>query len=218
MSILQNELPGDSWDFPRYAPIPLARFFDELLELYRPPLRSKRTLSKMRSVASMVVALAGPDAKTSDLTPQLIGRFVDSRPESESGHTTYAYLSYFRAACNYAKSRGYLQRTPFEFRKRWVRKGPAKPKQHHSMAEIRHVLDQLAAEVREREGWPRWRARRLQALVATVAYRGPSIIGTETYAKPRRPSGRHRHPSAATTAIHPGRCPRPARMSSVPGH
>ena len=47
---------------------------------------------------------------------------------------------------------------------------------------------------------------------------GPTIIGPETYAKPRRPSGRHRHPSDATAAIHPERCSRPARMSSVPGH
>ena len=47
--------------------------------------------------------------------------------------------------------------------------------------------------------------------------RGPTIIGTETYAKPRRPSGRHRHQSDATAAIHPERYRRPARTSSAPG-
>lgn len=35
--------------------------------------------------------------------------------------------------------------------------------------------------------------------------RGPTIIGTETYAKPRRPSDRHPHQGDATAAIHPER-------------
>jgi integrase len=176
MSRLLRENDGfdDGWEPPRFAAIPFSRFRTELLNLYVAPLRAKRTLDKVRHVLDQVARLIGPDATTADLTPQLIGRFIQSQPATNSPHTTLGLLRNIATACAYAKSCGYLQHSPFEFRKvgGWLRASAAQRKRHHSQEDIRRVLGLLAAEILEREGWSRWRARRLQALVSTIAYTG----------------------------------------------
>ena len=162
----------DDWDFRRFAPIPLCDFARELLGLYEPPLRAKSTLMKMKQVAAILRELLGDDASTAGLNPALVARVIEGRPAGESPRTTHAILAYLRAACSYAKSQGYIRTSPFDFRKKWVRLGPARQGKHHSLDEIRRVLDLLASEVREREGWSRWRSRRLLAMASVFAYCG----------------------------------------------
>jgi integrase len=162
---------GD-WDYRPVGPIPLDRFGDELLKLYVPPLRAKNTFLKMRQAMEIVEAVAGPGATTADLTPALIARFIESRPDGESPRTTHTLLAYVGAACSYAKSQGYIRTSPFEFRKRWIRVGKPEGKTHHSRDEVGRVLALLASDVAFLDGWPRWRARRLHAIVSLFAYTG----------------------------------------------
>jgi integrase len=163
--------PGD-WDYRPVGPIPFADFVDELLRLYEPPLRAKATREKLRYTLWIVADLLGLEGTTAGLDPTLIARFIASRPPGESPHTTKGLLANIRSACSYAKSRGYIRSSPFDYRKNWIRAGKPTSKKHHSMEEIRRVLDLLASEVAASKGWDRWRARRLQAIVATVAYTG----------------------------------------------
>jgi integrase len=165
--------PSDHFGVGPFAlpgPIPFDRFRAELDDLYRPPLRSASSRAKMAQVLGLVAAL-GVES-TDQLTPALVARFVASRPAGESANTTAGYLDYLRAACGLAAAQCYLRLNPFAVRKRWVRRVAPQGKRHHSAAEIARVLELLRADVAARSGWARWRARRLQALVATVAYCG----------------------------------------------
>lgn len=173
MSIASAPAPGD-WDYRAFSPIPFARFRDELLALYAPPLRARKTMIKLRFTLDIAAGLLGPDATTADLNPALVARFIAGRPAAESPHTTFSLLSNLRTACSYAKSQGYVRNSPFEFRapKKWIRVPRAAGKKHHPQEDIRRVLELLRSEVLDREGWSRWRARRLYALAATVAYTG----------------------------------------------
>jgi integrase len=162
----------EGWGFPKPAPIPFADFVAELLTLYEPPLRSARTRDRMRHVLRVVAELLGPDGTTAQITPQFVARFIANRPESETSVTTHSLLAYLRAACNYAKSRGYMAMTPFDFRKKWVKVSVAPKKRHHSIEDIRRVFDTMKAEIAERTGWARWRARRTYAVASTVAFTG----------------------------------------------
>ena len=163
--------PGD-WDYRAFTPARFDDFRAELLALYEPPLRAKKTRAKMRHALDIVAGLLGPDGTTADLTPALIARFIAGRPDGESPHTTHSLLSNIRTACSYCKSQGYIRTSPFDFRKKWIRVSRATGKKHHSQEDIRRVLELLKAEVLQREGWSRWRARRLLALASTVAYTG----------------------------------------------
>jgi len=53
-----------------------------------------------------------------------------------------------------------------------VRRGHPIGVKHHSLADIKRVLDLLASEVLDREDWPQWRARRLLALASLFAFTG----------------------------------------------
>ena len=163
--------PGD-WDYRSVGPIKFDRFIAELLKIYEPPLRSKRTGEKLRYVLELLSGLLGPEGTTAGLSLDLVARFVKSRPAAESPHTTHGLLANVRSACNFAVSQGYLRTSPFSYRRRWIRLSAPTRKKHHSKEDLRRVLDLLATEVRDATGWARWRARRLQALVATVAYTG----------------------------------------------
>jgi integrase len=163
--------PGD-WDYRSFAPVPFAEFVDEILALYEFPLRAKATRDKLRQVLGIVADLLGPGGTTAGLDPSLVARLIASRPPAESPHTTQGLLNSLRAACSYAKSRGYLRSSPFDYRTRWIRVGKPTRKKHHPLADIRRVLDLLADEVDASTGWARWRARRLLALASVVAYTG----------------------------------------------
>lgn len=154
------------------GPIPFDSFTLEVLAMYAPPLRAQSTRNKMRWALRIAAGLLGPKATTADLTPGFVAAVVTARPPAESPNSTLSLLSSLRAACNYAVVRGYLRVTPFAARKRWVRPAPPGPPKYHTRAEIAAVLALLRREAEERPGWAQWRARRLYALAATLAYTG----------------------------------------------
>jgi integrase len=168
--------PEAGWEFPESGPISFGDFVAELLELYQPPLRAIKTRDRMRLVLRAVDELVGPGATTAALTPALVARFIASRPDSGASSTTYSLVAYLRVACNYAKSRGYVLVSPFDFRKKWVRVSVPPKARHHPIGDIRRVLDLLARDAAEGDGWPRWRARRLLALVSLFAYTGLRLM------------------------------------------
>lgn len=170
-------VPGDAdnregWEPKAYRPIPFAAFRDEILALYAPPFRAKNTWLKLRQALRETGDLLPPDATTAELTPPLVSRFILARPEGSSPNTTAGLLSSLRAACAYAEAQGYLHRSPFRFRKTWIRTAPQTKTRHHGREEIARVLELLRGEKDRRIGWAGWRARRLYAMVATFAYTG----------------------------------------------
>ena len=175
MTILTDDRPAryvaDPYRFD-VAPIPFAEFRAELLALYEPPLRAKGTYDKMRQAVDIAGEFIG-DGTTADLTPALVARFVGSRPPELSPNTTAALLRSLRTACSYAKARGYVRNSPFDARREWVRASRPRRRRHHGREEIARVLDLLRLDIhRRRPGAERWRARRIYALAATVAYTG----------------------------------------------
>lgn len=172
MSILQANAAPDGWDSLPSGPIPFDRFRDELLKLYEPPLRAKASFKMMRRSLEVAAECLGEGATTAQLTPDLIGRIVATRPPGHSPYTVNTLLTYLKVACNYALQMGYLRASPFAFRKKWVRLGEPKAKKHHSMEEIARVLALMARDVERKKGWAQWRARRLLALASIVAYTG----------------------------------------------
>jgi len=127
----------------------------------------------MRSVLDL---LRGLEVKTTaDLTPALVARFIETRPPGQSPRTLQTLLRVLRGVCNNAVINGYLRVSPFALRRvsQWLgRIGPPTEKKHYSRDEIRRVLILMAADVEATAGWSQWRARRLYALTATVAYCG----------------------------------------------
>lgn len=160
-------IPGD-----QVAPIPWAKFRDEVLQLYAPPMAAKATLAKMKQVMREVEA-CGVET-TADLTATIVAAFIAARPPGQSVHTTHSLLASLRTICTYAELSRYVQVNPFRLRKlsRWVRLIPLQGKRHFSREEIRRVLDLMAKDAEERRGWKQWRARRLQATTALVTYTG----------------------------------------------
>jgi integrase len=154
------------------APIPWVQFRAELLSLWAPPMCAKSTACKMRQVLGELDHLAVDT--TADLTPLLVSRYIAMRPPNQSAYTLHAVLRVVRVICSYAQKAGYLRVSPFTLRPlcRWVRLTPLEGKRHFSREETRRLLDLMAKDVRERQGWAQWRARRLQAVASTVAYTG----------------------------------------------
>ncbi len=153
--------------------IPFDQFTAELLRLYAPPHRAQATRRQMRMVLDQVAAL---EVKTTaDLTSTLVARFIEARPPGQSPRTLHTVLRVLRAICNQAVITGGLRVSPFALRRvsQWVgRLGPPTQKKHYSREEIRRVLSLMAQDVESTAGCAQWRSRRLQALVATVAYTG----------------------------------------------
>jgi integrase len=161
---------GNGWP-AAVGPIPWPEFRAEMLALYAPPLRAKATFARIRRIFDLVEGLGV--ASTADLTPTLVARLIASRPATESPHTTHSYVTNLRTLCSYAEARGYLRASPFRLRKNRIRKGPPRRiKRFHSREEIARVLARMKAEIGRKAGWAQWRARRLYALAATVAYTG----------------------------------------------
>jgi integrase len=123
----------------------------------------------MREIAALEVKT------TAELTPTLVARYVESRPPGQSPRTLHGVLRVLRAICNQAVISGVLRVSPFASRRvsQWVgRMGPPTERKHYSREEIRRVLTLMAQDIETTAGWSQWRARRLYALTATVAYCG----------------------------------------------
>jgi integrase len=172
MSILHA--PGSGLS-PWGAPVPIALdvFTTEILAMYRPPMRAKGTYAKFRLVLSIVAELAGEGATTAAFNPQTVAAYITRRCGlGLSNNTVVGELATLRAACSYAESRCYLNVSPFRLRRSWLRRTPTKGKRHLSLAEIARVLERAQLEALQTSGDSHWRAARLQALIATVAYTG----------------------------------------------
>jgi integrase len=150
--------------------VSIARFVQEVLELYRPPHRSLKTFKKMAQIQGEMQAL-NLLRKTSDIRPVVIARWIEAHPD-RLPVTAHSLLRSFRASCSYALASGYLKVDPFVFRKpaRWFDLSPVEdatePRKHHGIEEIRGVLQLLKSEAR-RGGW---KEARLLALVGVYAY------------------------------------------------
>jgi integrase len=153
-------------------PIPWAEFTAEFLLEYKPPLAARKTQMKMRHIVKAIGAL-GVET-TADLTPDMLTRFVASRPPGQSAYTLRGLLMAAKVACNYAEAHRYLVLSPFRVRPihRLVRVPPLTGQRSNSREEVRRILDLMAADVAAARGWEAFRCRRLLALTSLVAYTG----------------------------------------------
>lgn len=156
------------------TPLPWTDFRAEILTLYEPPMRSSKTLAGMRRALDRVEDL-GMVRSTTDLGPVVIAALVKRHPPELSPRTLLGILRCVRVACNYAMTTRRLAVSPFVARplRSWVPPvGPPTGKRHLGRDEIKRILDLASADSRDLRGWAQWKARRLQALVATLAYCG----------------------------------------------
>jgi integrase len=144
-------------------PIDLARFRDEIRELYAPPVRRPKTRTKVLQALDEFGATGF--GSTEDLTPLNIKRWLAAHPD-RPGTTAKSLLSSLRAACAYAEGMDYITKSPFWF-KFGVRATSTRVKKHLSAAHVAALLNRLEAEAEND-----WRSARLNALVALVCYTG----------------------------------------------
>lgn len=151
-----------------------ATFRTELESLYEPPMRSRNTRNKIRQALALIEG-AGPIATAAELTPSRIGRIVKNMEASTiATATAIGNLSYVRAVCAYAVATGELRSSPWSYRRDWLRSFRAgreedpPPPRHFAAAEIAAVLGLLEREAAGGD----WKAGRLEAAVAIVAYAG----------------------------------------------
>jgi len=145
-------------------PIAFSAFAAEVRTLYAPPLRRPTTRVKMNQVLNELESINV--STTADLTPSTVARYCALHAE-QSTATLKGLLSYFRAVANLAVEWGYLERSPFGGRFRYVRKVRKSAKEkHHSAEQILSVLEHL--ELRRID----WRTHRLFALVSLYAFTG----------------------------------------------
>ena len=79
-----------------------------------------------------------------------------------------------RTICSYAEGRRYVAISPFRLKKlsRYVRVPPPAGKHHLSAEEIRRLLAMMRGDIETKRGFAQWRARRLYAATAIVAFTG----------------------------------------------
>ena len=154
------------------TPIPWTDFLEQVEELYAEPMRAPRTRAALLRVLHAVGQLGV--RSTADLTPGLIARYIKARSKLVNPRTLHGELLRLQSACSLAESLDGLAVNPFKVRKMraWIRPGRPTAKPHHTREEIRRVLDLMAADVRERQGWSQWKARRLLAMTTLFAMTG----------------------------------------------
>jgi integrase len=153
-------------------PIPWEQFRGMMLEAFSAPAVSGPHASTIKKTLRDMSAL-GPET-TADLTVAFIARFLAARPAGLAPYTIRGQLSHVRTICSMAEASRYLAVSPFRLRKmsRWVRVPATVGCRHYGRSEIRAVLDLMRADIDRKKAWPQWRARRLYALTAIVAYCG----------------------------------------------
>jgi len=158
----------------RVKPIGLARLRAEFLGLYDPAanLASRKHHARFRLIFDRLEALGV--VRTSQLNLDLVTRFIAARPPGQSPHTLKSLLNSLKTICSHAETARYLSVSPFRLKgiRHWVKAPRPTGKRHCNPAEIRRVLDVMKGDVAARTGWGKWRAHRLYALTATVAYTG----------------------------------------------
>lgn len=150
--------------------VSFSRLTDDCLALYGPSMRARATFRMMRQALAELATVPGVK-RSSDLTPQTLGRWIELHRDRSPARTE-ALLRCVRVAANFAVTSGWLRASPFAFRplKQWVRSdaGQAKPaaKRHKGGDEIVRILRQTDREAAEGS----WAAGRLQALAYVYAF------------------------------------------------
>lgn len=157
------------------TPVALATLRDELLPQYGPPMTAKGTKDKLAQVFRELEALGV--ATTDQLTPETIGRYVlrkSAGPPRCAPATVRGLLMNIRTICSYAEGRRYVAISPFRLKKlsRYVRVPPPTGKRHLSAEEIRRLLAVMRGDIETKRGFAQWRARRLYAATAIIAFTG----------------------------------------------
>jgi integrase len=155
--------------------IPWGQFRAEVWPGFAPPLATKKHSKKVDQVLRELEALDPPPATTADLTVSLVARYVATRPPAWSPYTLHGHLQIVRTLCGIAVRHRYLLVSPFALRPlHQLAPLPAVPpgKRHLTLDECHRLLDKLAQAVATKAGWPLWRARRDQAVIATALYTG----------------------------------------------
>lgn len=137
---------------------------DELESLYAPPFRAPKTWYPLRQVFDELLALK--IELVADLKPAAVAKLISSRPE-RAPITQKKLLNSMRTICNSAVQLGYLDKSPFSFRREWVRVPKNRAEKHHSAESISSVLLMLESERKLS-----WEHERLFALVSLFAYTG----------------------------------------------
>ncbi|MFO0951527.1 MAG: hypothetical protein U0835_10315 [Isosphaeraceae bacterium] len=148
------------------------RIYSETERVYQEPLRRRKTWKKISLVLREMHA-AGMRS-SADIGPSLIARWLQLYPRRAA--TAYSLLRSFRAVCSLAKSSGWIEADPFDWRKpaAWLPTdgpfdAPAEPRGRCRSAE--DSARRFALLDKEAESGD-WRAQRLRALVYTYAYLG----------------------------------------------
>lgn len=143
---------------------------DRLISTYTVARRSPRTIAKLRGVLAELIRTVPEDPKgpalVKDLTTDGVARWMASTCGERGPNTVIGLLGYVRAIASYAAEEGLLDRPPSWRRLRPRRARPARAR-HHPADRIAALLDRLEVLARDE-----WRAHRLLALVALVAYTG----------------------------------------------
>ncbi|HWE35493.1 MAG TPA: tyrosine-type recombinase/integrase [Isosphaeraceae bacterium] len=149
-------------------PIPFDRFRAEVEALWSYPARSRATATKTRQVLREFAGHLGPDATTAAITAPAVAGWVNAQlRDGRHPNTAWTLLGYLRAAANYANEAGYVERSPFGRRTKFLRRVRSSPPAAHAREAIGRVLGLLEARGRDS-----WRDGRLFALAALVAYTG----------------------------------------------
>ncbi len=157
----------------RIRPIPMGRFRARVLDLYRDLGRRPLTLCKLRQVLAELAALEDANGhltivKSTDLTTGNLAHWDAQNRTRRAPATRAGLMSYARAACSYAIEEGWRARAP-NWRRLWPRDTRARDAPRHlPWLDVGRILTALRNRA-QLEDWP---ARRLYALVATIAYTG----------------------------------------------
>ena len=167
-----------------FIPRPIAwdRFKAEILPAFSANVVSVNHRKKVLRVVGEIEAidLSGPGepprriGSTADLSLDLVARYIAARPAGESPYTLRDRLMVVQHLCNLAVQFRWLAVSPFAVRpiRRLVRVGEPRDKRALSRDELRRLFDVLKGDVERKRGWALWRARRLYAAAAIVAYTG----------------------------------------------
>lgn len=152
--------------------VSFARFEEEVLELYEPPLCKPNTAKQVRQVLREFREVKGV-RKTSDLSPVAIARWIKAHPD-RSAVTIESLLRCFRPMLKYAVIKGYLKHSPLEFRDAdgWVREDKRPVKRPHPGSRSIDEMTAVLARADEEATAGGWQERRVQALVYVYAYLG----------------------------------------------
>lgn len=145
--------------------LPFAEFQTRLLRLYTPPIRAKSTWYAMRRALREFVERTGINT-TADFRTDCVALYVSSRSR-ENVNTTISRLRCLRTASFFAKDEGWMDRVP-QWSRLFPRSAPPCVRRHYGYDEVKELLRCLAEETRAGE----WKAHRLFAVTALVAYTG----------------------------------------------